>query len=141
MRVEYSKRALADLRQLAAYYAWSGKSAIADRIAERIQQVIARIAVSPLSGRAVVGRPDVRVALLPGYRYKIFYRVAGGAIRIVHIATVPGARTINFGGRPFKTRWRGHKHGQRYPHSDPPPLVGEGREGARCGNLPGPASF
>ena len=85
MRVEYSKRALADLRQIAAYYARSGNSAIADRIAERIQQVIARIAVSPLSGRAVVGRPGVRAAVLPGHRYKIFYRVAGAAIRIVHI--------------------------------------------------------
>ena len=85
MRVEYSKRALADLRQIAAYYARSGNSAIADRIAERIQEIIARIAVSPLSGRAVVGRPGVRVALLPSYRYKIFYRVAGDAVRIVHI--------------------------------------------------------
>ena len=85
MRVEYSKRALADLRQIAAYYAQSANSAIADRIAERIQQIIARIAVSPLSGRAVVGRPGVRVALLPSYRYKIFYRIAGDAIRILHI--------------------------------------------------------
>jgi toxin ParE1/3/4 len=85
MRVEYSKRALADLRQIAAYYARSGNLAIAERTAEHIQQVIARIAVSPFSGRAVVGRPGVRVALLPSYRYKIFYRVAGDAIRIMHI--------------------------------------------------------
>ena len=85
MRVEYSKRALADLRQIAAYYAGSGNSAIAHRIAERIQQVIARIAVSPLSGRGVVGRPGVRVALLPSYRYKIFYRIVGDVIRIMHI--------------------------------------------------------
>ena len=85
MRVEYSKRALADLRQIAAYYARSVNSAIADRIAERIQQVIARIAVSPLSGRAVVRRPGVRVALLPSYRYKIFYRVAEDAVRIAHL--------------------------------------------------------
>lgn len=77
MRVEYSKRAPADLRQIAAYYARSGNSAIADRIAERIQQVISWVAVSPSSGRAVVRRPGVRVALLPGYRYKIFYQVAG----------------------------------------------------------------
>jgi toxin ParE1/3/4 len=85
MRVEYSKRALGDLRQIAAHYARSGNSATAERIAERIQQVIARVAASPLSGRAVVGRPGVRVALLPDYRYKIFYRVAGDAIRIVHV--------------------------------------------------------
>ena len=85
MRVEYSKRALADLRQIAVYYARSGNSASADRIAERIQEIIARIAVSPLSGRAVVVRPGVRVALLPSYRYKIFYRIARDAIPILHI--------------------------------------------------------
>jgi len=77
MRVEYSKRAVADLRQIAAYYVRPSNAAIAERIAERIQQVMARIAVLPLSGRAVVGRQGVRVALLPSYHYKIFYRVAG----------------------------------------------------------------
>jgi toxin ParE1/3/4 len=85
MRVEYSKRAIGDLRQIATYYTRSGNPTIAERIAERIQQVIARIAGSPLSGRAVVRRPGVRVALLPSYRYKIFYRVTGDAIRIMHI--------------------------------------------------------
>jgi len=48
-------------------------SAIANRIVERVQQVIAQIAISPLSGRAVVGRPGVRLALFRSYRYKIFY--------------------------------------------------------------------
>jgi toxin ParE1/3/4 len=91
MRVEYSKRALADLRQIAAYYARSGHSAIADRIAERIQQVIARIAVSPLSSRVAIERTRCRPEAgrprraAPSYRYKIFYRIAGDAIRIVHI--------------------------------------------------------
>jgi toxin ParE1/3/4 len=85
MRIEYSKRAIADLRQIAAYYARTGAPAVGDRIATRIQQVVARIAASPLSGRSVVQRPGVRVALLVNYRYKIFYRVAGDAIRIVHI--------------------------------------------------------
>ena len=51
MRVEYSKRAIADLREIATYYARSGNSAIADRIAERIQQVIV-----PSSGRWVLLR-------------------------------------------------------------------------------------
>ena len=85
MRVEYAKRALADLRQIAGYYARSGNPAVAARITERIEQAVARIAVSPLSGRAVVPRPGVRVALLPNYRYKIFYRVIGDTVRIVHI--------------------------------------------------------
>jgi plasmid stabilization system protein ParE len=64
MRVEYSKRATADLRQSAAYYARSGNPAIAARIAVRVREVVAQITRSPLSGRAVVQRPGVRVVLL-----------------------------------------------------------------------------
>ena len=64
MRVEYSKRAIADLRQIAAYYARSGNPAIARSIVARIQEVVARITGSPLSGRSVVQRPGVRVVLL-----------------------------------------------------------------------------
>ena len=85
MRVEYSKRAIADLRQIATYFARVGAPAVGERIATRIQELVARIAASPLSGRAVAERPGVRVALLVNYRYKIFYNVAGDTIRIVHI--------------------------------------------------------
>ena len=85
MRVEYSKRALADLRHIAAYYTRSGGSALAESIAARIHGVVARLAELPLSGRAVAQRPEVRVALLLKYDYKIFYRVVGDTIRIVHI--------------------------------------------------------
>jgi plasmid stabilization system protein ParE len=85
MRVEYSKRAIADLRQIAAYFARSGAAAVGERIAVRVQEVVARIAELPLSGRPVVQRPGVRVVLLASYRYKIFYRVMGDTIRIVHI--------------------------------------------------------
>jgi toxin ParE1/3/4 len=85
MRVDYSKRAIADLRNIAAYYARSGNPAVAERIAERIQEVVARIAASPLSGRPVAQRPGVRVVPLLRYSYKIFYRVIGDTIQIVHI--------------------------------------------------------
>ena len=85
MRVEYSKRAIADLRQIASYHARSDNPAVAERIAARIQEVVAQITGSPLSGRSVTQRPGVRVVLLVTYRYKIFYRVAGDTIRIIHI--------------------------------------------------------
>jgi toxin ParE1/3/4 len=85
MMVEYSKRAIADIRQIAAYHARSGSPAVAERIAARIQEVVVQITRSPLSGRSVVQRPGVRVVLLVNYRYKIFYRVAGDTIRILHI--------------------------------------------------------
>ena len=85
MRVEYSKRAVADIRQVAAYHTRFGSPAVAERIAARIQQVVVQITGSPLSGRSVVQRPGVRVVLLVNYRSKIFYRVAGETIRIIHI--------------------------------------------------------
>jgi plasmid stabilization system protein ParE len=92
MRVECSKRALADLRQIAAYYARSGNSAIADGIAERIQQVIARITVSPLSGRTVVQRPGVRVVLPVVTRSSIGSRKALSGL--CTSAIPPGGHTI-----------------------------------------------
>ena len=85
MRVEYSKRAVSDIRQIVAYYCRSGNPAVAERIAARIQEVVVQITGSPLSGRSVVQRPGIRVVLLSNYRYKIFYRVIGDTIRIVHI--------------------------------------------------------
>ena len=85
MRVEYSKRAVADLRQIAAYYNRSGNPALAERVAARIQEVVARIAEFPVSGRAVPQRPGVRVVPLLSYRYKIFYRVIRDSVLIVHI--------------------------------------------------------
>jgi toxin ParE1/3/4 len=85
MRVEYSRRAVSDIRQIVAYYDRSGNPAIAERIAARIQEVVTHVAASPLSGRSVVQRPGVRVVVLVNYRYKIFYRVAGNMIRIIHI--------------------------------------------------------
>src|SRR5947207_1568826 len=85
MRVEYSKRGIADLRHIAADYARSGNPAIAERITARIHEVVAQITRSPLSGRSVVQRPAVRVVLVANYPYKIFYRVSGDTIRIMHI--------------------------------------------------------
>ncbi len=85
MRVEYSKRAVSDIRQIIAYYRRFGNPAVAERIASRIQEVVVQITASPLSGRSVSQRPGVRVVLVVSYRYKIFYRVTGNTIRIIHI--------------------------------------------------------
>jgi toxin ParE1/3/4 len=85
MRVEYSKRAIADLIQIAAHYSRSGNPAVAARILARIKEVVAQITGSPMSGRLVVQRPGVRVVLLVNYRYKIFCRVSDDTIRIIHI--------------------------------------------------------
>jgi toxin ParE1/3/4 len=85
VKVEYSKRAIADLRQIAAYFAGLGAPTVGERINERIQEVVARIAGWPFSGRPIAQRPGVRFVPLLAYRYKIFYHVTGDTIRIVHI--------------------------------------------------------
>jgi toxin ParE1/3/4 len=85
MRVEYSKRAITDLRKIAAYHLRSDDPQVAAAIEQRIRATIVRIARSPDSGPPVVQRPGVRVALVLRYRYKIFYHVMGETIRIVHI--------------------------------------------------------
>ena len=80
MRIEYSKRAIADLRKIAEYHLKSDEPEIAATLEQRIRATIVRIARSPHSGAPVVQRPGVRVGFLLRYRYKIFYRVSGDTI-------------------------------------------------------------
>jgi plasmid stabilization system protein ParE len=67
MNVEYSKRAVSDLRQIAAYHARSDASAVGEQIAAAIRELVARIGQAPQRGRPVVQRPGVRVMLLVRY--------------------------------------------------------------------------
>jgi toxin ParE1/3/4 len=85
MKVEYSKRAVADLQSVAGYYATANDPRVGGRVAARIQQVVARICEFPQSGRPVIQRPGVRVVPLLRYPYHLFYRVSGDTIRILHI--------------------------------------------------------
>ena len=85
MKAEYSRRALSDLRDIAAYYASSDNPAGGDGVADRIQEVVTRLLRVPQSGRPVSERPGVRVAPLLRYRWNIFYSVKGETLRIVHI--------------------------------------------------------
>ena len=62
MNVEYSKRALSDLHQIAAYYAASDDAAVGEKIGAAIREIVQRIAQAPEWGRPVVQRPGVRVA-------------------------------------------------------------------------------
>jgi toxin ParE1/3/4 len=85
MKVEYSKRAVSDLRKIADYHRRSDNPPIGERIEAGIKRTIGRIARAPQSGRGIVQRPGIRVAPLLRYRYLIFYRVAEDTIRILHI--------------------------------------------------------
>ena len=85
MRVVYSPRATRDLAHIAAYYRTVADARIAAAISERIEQVIDRIARLPHSAPGVVGRHGVRAVLVLRYPYKIFYRLRGDAVEILHI--------------------------------------------------------
>jgi len=84
MKVVYTDEALKDLDAIAdwliAHY-----PAVAPVVERRIRGVVAHIARWPESYRRSAMRPDVRVASLGRYPYKIFYRVADDRIEILHI--------------------------------------------------------
>jgi len=85
MKVEYSKRAVADLRKISA----DSRQAFGNRVAEalefRIRAVVDRISREPLSAPRVEQRSGMRVAPLIRYPFKVFYRVLDDRVRIVHI--------------------------------------------------------
>ena len=85
MRVEYARRAVSDILDIADYYVSSDNPAAGERVALRIREVVARIARAPHSGRPVIERPGVRVVPLLRYRYAIFYAATDDGIRILHI--------------------------------------------------------
>jgi plasmid stabilization system protein ParE len=84
MKVEYSKRAIADLRKVSADSLVFG-GAVAAAVETRLREIIAHIAEHPQAAAPVVERPGMRVIPLIRYPYKIFYRVFEERIRIVHI--------------------------------------------------------
>jgi toxin ParE1/3/4 len=85
MRVEYSKRAVADLQEIAA----NSRRIFGDRVAAalemRIRKIVEQIRQAPESAPRVIERPGVRVVLLIRYPYKIFYRILGDTIKILYI--------------------------------------------------------
>ena len=84
MKVVYTEPALHDLDEITAWlkqhYPGLGRA-----VERRLRIVVAHIARWPESMRRSARRPDVRVAPLGRYPYKIFYRVRDDAIEILHI--------------------------------------------------------
>lgn len=84
MKVEFSKRAIADLLKISADSLAFG-DAVAAAVEVRIRRIIAQIAEHPEAATRVVERPGVHVVPLVRYPYKIFYRVLPDRVRILHI--------------------------------------------------------
>jgi len=85
MRIVYSKRALADLDQIATYYTAHISPTIAESIGRQLSAVIARIERHPEVAPRVTQRSQVRVATVVRYPFRIFYRVNDDTIDILHI--------------------------------------------------------
>jgi toxin ParE1/3/4 len=84
MKVEYSNRALADLRKVSADSRAFGE-AVTAALETRIQNVVAYIGEHPEAAAHVFERPNVRVVPLIRYPYKIFYRILEDRVRILHL--------------------------------------------------------
>ena len=85
MKLVYSRRALADLDDIAAYYTASASPAIASSIGRRLEDVIDRICRIPEAAPRVSQRSQVRVVAVVRYPFRIFYHVREGRIDILHI--------------------------------------------------------
>ena len=85
MKLVYSRRALADLDEIATYYTANVSPAIADAIGRRLEDVIDRICHNPESAPKVSQRSQVRTAAVVRYPFRIFYRVRNETIDILHI--------------------------------------------------------
>ena len=84
MKVVYTDTALRDIDNitiwLSEHYPGLGR-----RVERRLRIVVAHLARWPESMRRSKLRPGVRVAPLGRYPYKIFYRVRGDTLEILHI--------------------------------------------------------
>jgi plasmid stabilization system protein ParE len=83
VRVRYALSATADLADIFAYIARDNPKA-AHAVVERVEHVVARLALFPGSSRLsdVLG---VRVAPLGRFPYSIFYTVEGDELLILHV--------------------------------------------------------
>lgn len=85
MKVVWTREALADLADIATYYADNASPAIAEAVGRKFIDVIERLRGAPLSAPRVARRSQVRVVAVVRYPFRIFYRVSGDVIHIVHI--------------------------------------------------------
>jgi len=84
MKVIFTAAAQNDLRDIGEWLRLHYPTT-ALRVERRIRDVVARIGRWPESGPRSAGREGARVLPAGPYPYKIFYRVSGNAVEILHI--------------------------------------------------------
>jgi plasmid stabilization system protein ParE len=81
MRVRYAPRAFADREQIFDYLAQRSPSGA---VMATIRGAVEQLGDQPYSGYAT-DTADVRVKFIGRYPYKVFYRVRGETVEIIHI--------------------------------------------------------
>jgi toxin ParE1/3/4 len=85
MKLIYSRRALADLDQVLAWYSANASPAMAEAIEQRLDDVIDRICSAPESAPQLSQRSHVRVVAVIRYPFRIFYRIRKDTVDILHV--------------------------------------------------------
>jgi toxin ParE1/3/4 len=83
MKVRYTSRAFVDREQIFAYLHERSPTG-ARNVMARIKAAIMQLRDQPSSGYRT-NDPDIQAKLAGRYPYKIFYRVRGDTVEIVHI--------------------------------------------------------
>jgi toxin ParE1/3/4 len=86
MKVEFTNRAVGDLRKISSQSRKEFGGSVAAALELRIRKVVEQIGEAPESAPRVEQRPGMRVLPLVRYPFKIFYRIIDSdTVRIVHI--------------------------------------------------------
>jgi len=85
MKIEFTNRAVRDLREISGYCRKQFGDRVTAALEARIRDVVTNIADYPERAPRVEGRPGMRFVPLVRYPFKIFYRIIGNTVRIVHI--------------------------------------------------------
>ena len=88
MKIEFTNRAVRDLREISGYCRKQFGDRVTAALEARIRDVATDIAVYPERAPRVEGRAGMRVVPLVRYPFKIFYRIVSDTVRIVHIRHV-----------------------------------------------------
>lgn len=86
MKVEFTNRAVGDLRKISAQSRKEFGAPVAAALELRIRNVVEQISSAPESAPRVEQRSGMRVVQLVRYPFKIFYRIiSDDTVRILHI--------------------------------------------------------
>ena len=85
MKVEFTNRAVRDLRNIATHSRHHFGERVAAALEARFREIAVQLAQAPESGPDVQQRSGMRVLPLQRYPFKVFYRIIGDTVRIVHV--------------------------------------------------------